>query len=197
MQQAKFIPFIAMSLAALAFLGGRCVPPPPELVDQPTVEQPEAQGDAASQPADVSGVVFVKYENKAMGYVIDRPDKWYWRHYLKSQIQEQVPDVDDYFISDPAPLGGLGSEYLGRIVIEASRLDLSEYADEVAGFASREATVAGEPATRYAGERDGSAVIEYQFSHGDYTYRLRYQAPVGVDQAAVFERVASSLKFGL
>ncbi len=196
MQQAKFVPFIALSLAALAFMGGRCVPPPPELAEQPVAEQPEAQGDAASQPVEASGVAFVKYENKAMGYAIDRPDKWYWRHYLKSQMQEQAPGVEDYFIADPAPLLGLNSEYLGRIVIQVSRRDLGEYADEVEGFASKESAVGGQRAVRYAGERNGNTVIEYQFKRGDFVYRLRYQAPAGADQAAAFERMVASLAFG-
>ena len=197
--RVKFFPLLALSLAALALLGGRCTPPtPPESVqDQQTESEAPALNETSEVlPAQVAGVAFVPYENKAMGYRLERPDKWYWRHYLANELTGKTEGVRDYFIADPAPLLPLGSEYLGRIVVEVPNGDMAKYASAVEGFTESDATVGGESAKRFEGVRDGNRMIEYQFTHGGSGFRVRYQAPENAGQESVFERLVASFSFG-
>jgi hypothetical protein len=196
--QLKPLSIMAISLAALALLGGKCTPPaPPSTGDQAATESQSSHEQSTVQaPPAVSGVEFVAYQNKAMNYSLERPDRWYWRHYLGSQIKEAAPGVEDYFITDPAPLPALNKEHLGNVVVEVSKRALTDYATAVSGLAERSVTVAGESATRYEGERDGSKIIEYHFTHAGYTYRLRYEAATSAGHEAVFEHVVASLGLG-
>lgn len=154
-----------------------------------------------SPSAAVTPVTFVDYENRAVGYRIRRPDKWHWQHLIRSEIGDASPLVDDYFMADRNPLPQLGGEYLGMIVIEVSRRDLTDIAASLEGFTKTEATVGGQTATHYAGVRDNQVVanqtwIEYQFSRGGRLFRLIYanSNTTPVDEAA-FEEVVKSFAF--
>lgn len=188
--------------AALILVGGRCAPEPVAPV------YPESTSPATNEPAagsgegeDLVGVKFVAYENRVQGYTILRPDNWYWRHYIKNEITGSNEGVVDYFIIDSKPLPGLGSEYLGQIVIEVSERPLADYADAVGGLTKSVATVGGESASRYAGKRqnaggDGQAVVEYQFSTAGKTFRLILVTPAASASAEdIFEQVVASFKF--
>jgi len=153
---------------------------------------------------EVSGVrevVFVDYTNKSFGYKIVRPDKWYWQHYIKKEISEAMPGVLDLFITDPNPLPGFGTEYLGRIVIEISEKSLDELARNVSDLISSAATVGGISATKYAGVRtnemvENQKVIAYHFEKDGKTYRIVYTKINSTsEEEAVFERVVDSLSF--
>src|SRR3989344_3487666 len=155
---------------ALILVGGRCAPEfvapvSPEFTPPATNEPVTGSGEGE----DLVGVKFVAYENRAQWYSVLRPDNWYWRHYIKNEIGGSNKGVVDYFITDSKPLLGLGSEYLGQIVIEVSERPLADYADAVGGLTKSEVTVGGESASRYEGTRQnaggaGQAVVEYQFS---------------------------------
>jgi hypothetical protein len=146
-------------------------------------------------------VKFVSYENKAIGYIIDRPDKWYWQHYLRREIGESYPLVDDYFIADPKPLEGLNKEPLGQIIIEVSKRDLKDISDldsRLQGLKQAEVTVGGLEATRYQGLEGqlNRTVIEYRFFKGARSFRIIYDKinSSEADEEA-FEKVVGSLKF--
>jgi|ETN02SMinimDraft_2_1059926.scaffolds.fasta_scaffold35925_2 hypothetical protein len=140
----------------------------------------EASDDTADiPPVDSEEVIytgdqeFVSYTNKSMGYTVSRPDKWYWQHFHKSEIGENSP-VDDYLVMDRSPLIGLGTEYLGRIVVEVSKRSLSDFYDSVSAGTKTSATISGVSTTRYEGERNDSSYIEYQFVTNGKTYRIIY-----------------------
>ncbi len=84
---------------------------------------------AKAGEAPVKPVSFVPYDNKAVGYSIERPDKWYWQHYLKNEIGDKEPMADDYFMTDPQPLTQIGALAQNRIVIEVSRRDVNDVRD--------------------------------------------------------------------
>lgn len=188
------------SLAGIVLLGSRCSPAPVTPVTPPgalpELNQPNtSQGESF----DVLGVKFVSYLNKAQGYSISRPANWYWRHYIANEIKNINPAALDYFITDSKPLPGLGSEYLGKIVIEVSARPLSDYQAGVVGFAVTAKQVGGEAAKRYAGKRVNSAgeetaVVEYQFVRQGKTYRIILTGASGADQA-IFEQIIGSFKF--
>lgn len=156
---------------------------------------------AATPTAETTPTTYVEYENKAVGYTIQRPDKWYWQHSIRSQIGENAPLVDDYFIADRNPLPALGSEYLGRIVIEVSRQTVADVADRVTGLTKTTATVGGIAATRYEGIRNNETAtnqtwIAYQFMKDSRLYRLIYtQTNSTPADVAVFEEVVESFTF--
>src|SRR3989338_1336720 len=169
----------------------------------PTVEpSPSVTPSPSATPTTVATPTsYVEYENKAVGYRIQRPDKWYWQHYIRSQIGENSPLVDDYFMADRNTLPALGSEYLGRIVIEVSRRTAADVADSVASLTKTDATVGGITAARYEGIRNdetapNQTTVVYQFVKNGSLYRLIYamenSTPADV---AVFEDVVKSFAF--
>ena len=189
--------FLLIAVASLVLVGSRCTPTPVEQV-LPVAPEPST---LSGEGEDLVGTKFVAYANRAQGYTILRPDNWYWRHYISSEIGDRNPTVVDYFMTDPEPLPGLGSEHLGQIVIEVSARPLSDYAAAVADLAHTEATVAGQPTSRYQGRRsnkvgESELVVEYHFSYHDKTIRLRLTAPVAAGSAEdIFETVVASFKF--
>lgn len=195
MKQAHLL--LLVGLAALVLIGSRCSPSrvtPPEPL--PQSEAPSAEAD---EGVDQLGVKFVSYTNRAQGYTILRPANWYWRHYIANEIKNMNSEVVDYFITDPNPLPGLGSEYLGKIVIEVSKRPLSDYQDSVAGLEMSEQIVGGMSAKKYTGERisqssEKTAVVEYQFAKGDSTWRLILIRSDEIDEK-IFDQVVSSLRF--
>jgi len=189
---------LAFVAAALILVGSKCSPSPVT----PTKTLPRAEESVTGQGEgdDLVGVKFVAYTNKAQGYSILRPDNWYWRHYIANEIKDMNPMVVDYFITDSNPLPGLGSEYLGKIVIEVSQLDLSQYAKPVSGLVRSDSFVGQVVAKRFAGERvnqsgEKQKVVEYQFSYKEKSYRLILNSGASMDDQAIFEQVVSSFKF--
>ncbi len=147
------------------------------------------------------GVNFTSYTNKSVGYTIDRPEKWYWQHSTQKEIGEAMPGVEDLFVTDPNPLTRLGSEYLGRIVIEVSRKSLDELAVNISDLVSSEVTVGGAAAKKFEGTRDNEMVqnqkvIAYHFEKDGRTFRIVYTKIKSTsEEEAVFEHLVSSLSF--
>lgn len=177
--------------------------PTPSPRSSPTpLPSPTASPSPTPSPtAAVTPVVFVDYENRAVGYRILRPDKWYWQHLIRSEIGDASPLVDDYFMADRNPLPQLGSEYLGMIVIEVSRRNSADIAPNLEGFTKTEATVGGQTATHYAGVRDNQVVanqtwIEYQSTRNGRLFRFIYaNSNTNPADEAAFEEVVKSFTF--
>ena len=150
---------------------------------------------------EVGEVVFVDYANKSFDYKIVRPDKWYWQHLIRREIGEAMPEVDDLFITDPNLLPPLGTEYLGRIVIEVSRRSLVDLERNLSDLTSSAATVGGISAAKYEGVRtnemvENQKVITYLFLKDGKTYRIVYTKINSIaEEEAVFQRVVESLSF--
>lgn len=157
------------------------------------VESPEGE--------EVDRAAFVEYKNKSMGYTIDRPDKWYWQHLIQREIGEAMPEVDDLFITDPNPLPPLGTEYLGRIVIEVSRRSMVDLERNYSDLISSAATVGGISVTKYEGVRsnemvENQKVIVYLFQKDGKNYRIAYTMKDSTTgDEAVFQRVVESFSF--
>lgn len=158
--------------------------------------EPSELGDG-----EVGGVEFVQYTNKTLGYKIDRPDKWYWQHLIQRDLGEAMPEVDDLFVTDPNPLPSLGTEYLGRIVIEVSRRSLADLEKNYSDLTSSAVTVGGISATKYEGVRSNEMVenqkyITYLFQKEGKTYRIAYtKLNSTTEDEEVFERVVESFSF--
>jgi hypothetical protein len=170
------------------------------LVDEPIVDQvtePVEDQTAEQETEKLSDISFVGYTNKALGYTIQRPDKWYWRHYTRLEIGDAAPNVDDYFITDINPVLDISSAYPGRIVIEVSSVSLETLAAKVSGFAKTEVKIAGQQAFRYEGVSDGVKIIEYHFTENDKTYRIYYnKKDSGQVDEAIFEHLSTTISFG-
>ncbi len=166
-------------------------------VNGPVLELVEPE----EEEIEVSGVEFVEYANKSTGYKIDRPDKWYWQHLIRKEIGEAMPEVDDLFVTDPNPLPPLGTEYLGRIVIEVSRRSLADLKGSYFDLTSSAATVGGISAIKYDGVRKNEVAenqknIVYLFEKDGKIYRLAYvMENSSAEDEAVFSRVVESLSF--
>ncbi|MBI5071541.1 hypothetical protein HZB93_01455 [Candidatus Falkowbacteria bacterium] len=150
---------------------------------------------------EAGGVEFVEYVNKSVGYKIVRPDGWYWQHFIEREISEAMPGVFDLFVTDPNPLPGFGTGYLGRIVIEVSERSMDELARNVSDLTSSAVTVGGISATKYEGVRtnemvENQKVIAYHFQKDGKTYRIVYTKINSTsEEEAVFQRVVDSLTF--
>lgn len=150
---------------------------------------------------EIEGVNFVFYNNKAQYYTILRPDGWYWQHFIKPELAEVKPDIDDYFITDPKPLPGFETEYLGQMFIEVSKKSLEDSAKKLEGFAVTHAKVGGFDARRYEGTIDNEMVnnkkvIEYHFEKNDKTFRLVYNKIDSTEKdEAIFEKMVKSFEF--
>ncbi len=162
--------------------------------EAPVVNAPYGEEEAG-------GVALVAYTNKSMGYDIMRPDRWYWQHYVRSEISEAMPGVIDLFVTDPNPLPSLGSQYLGRIVIEVSTRSLDELEGNYSDLTRSSATVAGISATKYAGVRTNEVVqnqkyINYIFVRDGKTYRISYSMKNSTaEDEEVFQSVVDSFSF--
>ncbi len=193
---------LILILAAAGFflIGSRCSPTPPQ-VPEPIWPQNKEQVSKSESSDNSTDFNYVIYTNRAAGYNILRPANWYWRHYIANEIKKYNPQVVDYFITDPQPLPGLDSEYLGQIVIEISERPLVDYQGAVSGLFKTEAVVANQSAYRFAGERVGMSgekkyLIEYQLEYNNKTYRLVCKAKTANDSAVeIFEHMVKSLKF--
>ncbi len=203
--------FILAAVTVLVFAGAGCG----EKTETPSAENknqngnvitanvngPVAEEAESPEEEEVGGAIFVEYKNKTMGYTIDRPDKWYWQHLIQREIGEAMPEVDDLFVTDPNPLPPLGTEYLGRIVIEVSRRSMADLERNFSDLTSSAATVGGISATKYEGVRsnemvENQKVIVYLFQKDGKTYRIIYTMKDSTtEDEAVFQRVAESLSF--
>ncbi|TSC76623.1 MAG: hypothetical protein G01um101431_756 [Parcubacteria group bacterium Gr01-1014_31] len=188
-------------ITALLFLAG-CTPKPAVIENgnintAPTpLPSPTVSATPSSSPASGAPVTYADYENGAMGYRIRRPEKWYWQHLMKNDIAASNPAVTDYFMADRNPLPGLGSEYLGMLVIEVSGKTPADIADATVDLEKTSTTVGGSTANRYAGVRNGYVVIEYQFTKGSQLYRLIFTSADGAPaDAAIFEEMVKSFTF--
>ncbi|MDO8559994.1 MAG: hypothetical protein Q7S23_03055 [bacterium] len=197
----KFTKRCAVTAGTLLLLAG-CAPKPAVIENSnvntaPTpLASPTVSATPASSPTSGTPVTYADYENGAMGYRIRRPEKWYWQHLMKNDIAEINPAVTDYFMADRNALPGLGSEYLGMLIIEVSARTSADIADAVADLEKTGTTVGGQAATRFAGVRNGSVVIEYQLTKGSQLYRLIFTSADGAPaDAAIFEEMVKSFTF--
>lgn len=169
------------------------------------ISSPESAGEIVAPSGEgvgeAGGVKFVEYTNKSLSYKIVRPNGWYWQHFIQKEIGETMPGVTDLFITDPNPLPRLGSEYLGRIVIEVSGKSLDELAENVSDLTSSAATIGGVSATKYEGVRTNEIVqnqkiITYLFQKDGKTYRIVYSKKDSTsEEEEVFGRVVSGFSF--
>jgi len=174
----------------------------PVAEDQPAAPVNGQTNQMIDQEA-VGGINFTSYTNRSMGYTIVRPERWYWRHYIKSQIGSNQAQVEDYFITSPKPLPGLDASVLGQIVIEATVQDLNELSTRLSTFTKNDVEVGGVKGTRYEGTKKDSQgrdlkVVEYQIKGDKESFRFIYtQGQDDQDNLAVFEKIVQSFKFGL
>lgn len=158
-----------------------------------TVNEDTRGGDTYSGGVDA----FVAYENKAMGYSIQRPDKWYWQHSIKSQIIDGDDTMLDNFATDPfiAPIAGAPQE--SRVSIVVFSRDPESLNDLTSGLESSQVSIVGQSSTRYEGvKNDSEKVIIYHFVKDDLVYILTYRKQNSTpEEEGVFENIVSSLKF--
>ncbi|MDX9893183.1 MAG: hypothetical protein RB292_02100 [Patescibacteria group bacterium] len=163
---------------------------------QPATALDVTADDSISQPEITPGqdnpeVQYSEYQNKALGYRLKYPSSWYWRHYIKNQLGNSLPDIQDLFIANPTPLADLNAEILGRLVVAVSDKNLEELTIGLSDLAKTETQAAGQPARRYEGLKPGNLkTIEYYFNNGDKFYRIVYNK---VDSSAVDEQVMTEL----
>ncbi|PIS05096.1 MAG: hypothetical protein COT81_02930 [Candidatus Buchananbacteria bacterium CG10_big_fil_rev_8_21_14_0_10_42_9] len=165
----------------------------------------EDNGDQAGEndkEADDSGENETQvYTNKAIGYSLNHPVNWYWQHFLAGTTENGVNLDSDYFIADPNPLVGFGSEYLGRYVIQVSSRPLSDFADAVNDLTKSSSKVDGIDAARYEGTRtnmvvENQTVVEYQFMRNGQSFRVIYSMlDSDPEQEAMFESFVKSISF--
>ncbi|MFZ5391328.1 MAG: hypothetical protein ACOZAJ_03585 [Patescibacteria group bacterium] len=175
--------------------------------DQPTETYNQASDNDNTQDGQelpvIDGLTFVSYSNRSVGYSIERPNRWYWRHYIKSQIGSSHPKVEDYFMTSPKALPGLQADVLGQIVIEVSRQELNELTTGLEKFSKTESQVGGLMAIKYEGSKKDSTgqeikVIEYQISRDKQSFRFIYSQIEGeTDNSQIFERMVKSFAFGV
>lgn len=164
--------------------------------DSETITSDENPGEEAA-----GGVEFVSYTNKSIKYTIERPEGWYWRHYIERELEETHPGIIDYFITDRNPLPRLESEYLGLMVIEVSGKSLEELAANVSDLTASDATVGGIAAKKYEGTRnnemvENQKVISYHFQKDGKTFRIVYAKNNSTaEEEGVFEHLVSSFNF--
>jgi hypothetical protein len=145
---------------------------------------------------DISSAVrFLDYENRAVGYKIKIPTTWYWQHFIKSQIGDAYPEVDNYlFISPSKPVVSVSSGLNSEMAFEVSSKNLEEVKDE--SLAEVSGTVAGQSAVKLYGEVDGKRKIQYLFTKDGKTFQFSYLAPVDMTaNERIFEEIVKSFSF--
>ncbi|MFA6466468.1 MAG: hypothetical protein WCV71_01255 [Patescibacteria group bacterium] len=168
--------------------------------EEPKLEEKQVVEENIIEP---SNQTYTLYENKAIGYKVLRPDGWYWRHFMKADLKTAGVNelIDDYLIIDKNIIKGLGSEYLGEIVIGKSRMNLEELAKQKNGYSTREATVAGLAATRFEIQTSednlfpNRKIVEYHLLKNDETFVLSYMSSDDKTGEAIFEKVVASFSF--
>ena len=160
----------------------------------------EVEADEAADGKEVSEVNYNNYKNPAVGYSIDIPSNWYWRHYHKAEIILSNPNVDDYLLISPTHnITGFQTESPAEIIVEVSGQDLSDFND--ASLAQSVVSVAGQSATKFSGVINNEVFsdyqkIEYQFVRDGKTFRIIYLAAAGLENnETVFEAMVKSFSF--
>jgi len=181
------MPKFLIGLTALGLALSACTPQSQPAgstnnTNEPPASMPEAMADDEDILQADAEVNWLTFANRAAGYSVDYPEKWYWQHYIASQIS--TAGIEDYFIADPNLLLGLQSEYLGRYVIEISDRSAEEYINDFKSGSDQVTatpkTVDGLEAQRIRGEGRpdtllaGWTTIFYIFEKDGKTYRLLY-----------------------
>ena len=155
--------------------------------DSDSMQQDDTTTDAPVM-SDIEGQTFTEYDNKAVGYTIDRPDNWYWQHFHKAALNETHPDVTDILALDRKPLPEIADIYDAKIVLEVANRNLES---EISGLSVVQDSSSG---TRYEGKRNGKDVIEYHTTLGNSVARFIYSAEQKNDtEVAVFDHMIESL----
>lgn len=145
------------------------------------------------------------YENKAMGYTILIPEKWYWQHFMKNEIDSEK--IDDYLAVDKDGITPLGSERIAKILVEKSSMGLDDLTEGMDGYSKTQKTVAGVSAARYEkqfGEDNemypNSKIVQYHLEKNGQTYRLIFNSEGTVKEdiaeyETIFEEMVKSFSF--
>lgn len=156
-------------------------------------------------------LTYNSYTNKAMGYSINIPDKWYWQHFMKSDITAVGGDNQaiDYLAVDKDGITPLGSEHIGKIMIIASSLSPEDIAKnmESQDYSKTETTIDGLSTTKYEKHfgadnqmYPNSEVIKYVLEKNGQTYILSFNSET-TDQKnipayeSVFDTMVKSFSF--
>ena len=153
---------------------------------------------ATTTPVDDGSIAMVKdyitYTNRAIGYSIDVPENWHWRHFIKSDIDLAL-NVDDYLVLDPGPIVDVKDAQHAQILVEISKRALTDFADSVKDLTPLPATIAGTLANRYEGLTVDNKVITSIVSVNGSTYRILYAKAVSTAaDEAVLQHVLDSIK---
>lgn len=165
-----------------------------EVMEDDNDSMKEDDDDAMMESGDDVVVIgeqtYETYENKAIGYTINRPTNWWWEHFHQARLNETHPDVTDIFAASLSPLPTLSDIYDAKIVIEVSSTDGSPYVEK---FTSKNVAIDGRNATRHEGVREGNQVVEYQLTVGTATIRFIYSATeIDEKELSVFEEIVKS-----
>jgi len=147
-----------------------------------------------------SEVEFNNYENRAIGYSINIPANWYYRHYYKTEIGDLNPTVEDYlFVSPTKSITGIQTESPAEVVLEISSRDINDFKDSL--DSEEVVTIAGVEGILAKGKINNETFsdyqkIEYRFVKNGKTYRLSYIAPSGLsNNEELFRVMVDSLRF--
>ena len=162
---------------------------------------PQVDAAAGGQSAGQASVTAWKsFDNRALGYTVKFPANWYWRHFIKQEIDREGV-IDDYFAADPNQNINLGSEYVGRYVIEVSTRGveelLSDFRAARSNITQRTRQIAGTSANFLEGvATDGQKQLVYVFSKNGKTYRILFtmQASTAADEEQ-FAAFVESIEF--
>lgn len=156
------------------------------------------------QPIDQEETInWQTYRNEEGGYTIMRPESWKLKNYIKSDLIKAGTNdlIDNYLALDKNNITDLGPGYLGQIVIEKSRLDLSEIEKSMPANSSKNVFISGLSAKRFeyqTGEDDmdgKGVVIEYVLVNNGVRYMLGYQGSLNKENEDIFEKIVSSFAF--
>lgn len=149
---------------------------------------PSASVTAPAATSTVAGMGMVSYTNRAVGYTIMRPERWYWRHDILSD--------SDVFMADRKPL----PEDSNSPVMILVRVSLNERARDLvtAGLTQSTATVAGVNGFKWVGTQEvfgeDKYIVAYEVVTDKRTYQLVYQgASANQPEQQVFEALVQSL----
>lgn len=160
-----------------------------------------ANAGPESQATPAKEVIYKQYTNKAIGYSLQYPEHWYWRHYIRNEIGDRDSLVDDYFIADRKDIIDIKSENLGEVVVEVSRHELKDFFSGVESFDKKDVKVGGADAARHEGARiidsgKSQKIIEYQFAKDKKAYRIIYtKVDSTQSEEQIFEKIVSSFAF--
>jgi hypothetical protein len=139
-------------------------------------------------PSDVS---MVSYTNRAIGYTIQRPERWFWQHDILTN--------SDRFATDRKALQLTAGDTLAQGVSIYVWLQDAAPALDAAGFTQTSEMVSGVDASKMVGTRrlPGSDVEQfitvYQFDFEKRIYRLQFVSTTKDNpDSAIFEAMVKS-----